>query len=263
MRRTVPDVFTTRRQGSTRLRPPAQMTPISLGRSLVTSALLVGAPMLLAACGSSGATSDKSLPASVLVSRALHDAVHAGWVHEKVLATEPGHIEKMENEVGAATGRQQIDVDGALSTTEVVGGDVYLRGDKRAVVSYFEIPTKDPQAIANKWISITPSEPGFSTVSAAVTLSSDFTQVRPLGPFHKGKESRVNGIQVVPIYGHVRGPSGVLEPTTLYVTVSGTVLPIEYTLSYKRESFVTKWSDWGQSFTIVAPKTSISISAIL
>jgi len=169
----------------------------------------------------------------------------------------------MDNEIGATTGRQQIDYNGARSTTEVVGGEVYFRGDQEAIVSYFEIPTKDPQAIANRWISITVGEPGFSTVSAAVTLSSDFSQVKPLGPFHKGRQSKLFGLEVVPISAHLHGPAGVSVPITLYVTTSGTVLPVEYSVSYKGESSITKWISWGQRFTIVAPASSIPITDIL
>ena len=169
----------------------------------------------------------------------------------------------MDNEIGTSSGRQSINENGALSTTEVVNGTVYLRGDRKAITSFFQLPTRDPQAIANRWISITPSEPGFAAVSAAVTLASDFSQIKMTGPFTKGHATSSRGVETVPIYGYVSVSPGVVTPATLVVSLSGVVLPSWYSIHYKGRNFLVSWNEWGRVATIPAPLSSTPITTVL
>lgn len=185
---------------------------------------------------------------------AIRQAVGSGWVHETVSANDSGHSLSMVNDVGTNEGRQVIVSDGAHGRVLVLNGDAYLYGDEAAIKNYFEISKSDPQKYANQWIELKPSDPGFSTVSGAVTLTSDFEQVSMTGTLTMGNVVSINGHKVRPINGHVpataQSPAGT---ATLYVTTSGKVLPFEYRVVAKGTRFTTRWNDWGRPAELTAP----------
>lgn len=168
----------------------------------------------------------------------------------------------MVNDIGATEGRQVIDADGAKSTVLVLGGTAYINGDAHAVADYFGIPTSDPQALANKWITVPPSDPDYSTVSASVTLPSDFHNVTFSGPYTALADTTVDGVAVVPITGRMPGPKSGTVKATLYVTATGTRLPIELTATSGRSVVTETWSAWGQPATLSVPAGSVPISSV-
>lgn len=196
--------------------------------------------------------------ASQLLALAIHDADGSGWVHQTVAAAESGHKFSMVNDIGTAEGRQVIVSDGAHARVLVTGGNAYLYGDDSAIANYFAISTSDPQKYANQWLELTPTSPDYSTVSAAVTLQSDFEHVSMPGTLKEGGVVTIRGHKVRPISAHIpatsQAPAG---DATLYVTTSSKVLPFEYQVVGKGVKSTTKWSDWGQKVTIIAPTPTL------
>ena len=203
--------------------------------------LMAGAS--LAACGASPTATGPS--PKTMVAQAMADAVHGGWVHEVATTRSGRDALSMVNDIGTTEGRQVIDADGARSTVMVLGGTAYINGDASAVADYFGIPTSDPAALAGKWITVPHTDPDFSTVSASVTLQSDFHDVAFSGPYSALADTTVDGVAVVPITGRIPGPnSNSSTRATLYVTVTGTRLPVELTATTGKTVETAHWSAW-------------------
>jgi hypothetical protein len=228
---------------------------LSLGAYTFGAAVLMYGPTM-----ASAASSETSPPA--LVSLAVHNAEASGWVHETSLLTGSGHKVSSSNDVGTTEGRQVIDSNGAHATVLVVGGNAYISADVRAIATYFDISTTDPQKYANRWLEVTSSSPGFSTVSDAVTLTSDFGHVALTGNLIEGRTQVVDGHKVVPISGHIAAtPQTPAANGTLYVTTTGTVLPVEFRLAGKGLKSTTSWSKWGHPVQIAAPRSATLLSS--
>ena len=199
-----------------------------------------------------------TIPASQMVSVAIHDAEESGWVHEVTNATGQGHVFSMVNDIGTTEGRQVIISDGAHAEVIVLNGDAYIYGDEKAVANYFEVSRTDPQTYANRWLEITPSNPDFSTVSAAVTLASDFGgQVAMGGALTEGPARVLDGVRVLAIRGRI--PATAQSPAgnaTLYVTTSGRILPFEYQVTGKGVESTTRWTDWGRGVRLATPSST-------
>jgi hypothetical protein len=217
---------------------------------------LCGVALGLTLGGPAGASSPN--PASQLLALAIHNAVGSGWVHETTNASGSGHMFSMVNDIGTTEGRQVIVSDGAHAEVLVLGGNAYIHGDDKAIARYFGISTTDPQRYANQWLELTPSSSDFATVSAAVTLQSDFEHLGMPGPLKEGGIVTIKGHRVRPIKSHIsatsQAPAG---NATLYITTSGTILPLEYQVVGKGIKSTTNWSDWGYKVTIIAPTPTL------
>ena len=234
---------------------------LAVGRRVGFVCLGLAAGWSGAACSSPAANPNAALPASSLVTTALRNTVGTGWVHEAFNATGTGHTISMDNDIGTATGRQVIDADGAHAMVIVLDDAAYIEGDAQAMTSYFGFPSS--RQLAGKWIAIGHSDNGYSTVRAAVTLKSDFSQVVITGPLKKEPVTVIDGRSVVPIVGTIAGATGGDPvPATLYVTATGVILPIELRAGNARATETTVWSNWGRSVRITAPPGPIPISTV-
>jgi hypothetical protein len=233
------------------------------GSSIASVVLLFGFGAGLAACGSGSNGNSSSSQASKLLAAAFKNAIARQWVHEVIGASQPGHSFSEVNDIGATAGRELIESDGARSTTLLVDHTVYLRGDAKAVVSYYHLP-KHPLSYAGKWISVSSTSRAYVSTSTGVTLASDFNHIKLLGPFSEGSVVTIDGVRVVPINAHVTPTANsVTAVVTLYVTASGPTLPVEFhAVSGKITEMIT-WSGWGHKVTIVAPHTSIPLAKVL
>jgi hypothetical protein len=234
------------------------------GSSIASVVLLFGFGAGLAACGSGSNAGSSSSQASKLLATAFKNAIAAQWVHEVIGASQPGHSFSEVNDIGTTAGRELIVSDGARSTTLLVDHTVYLRGDAKAVVSYYHLP-KHPRSYAGKWISISSKNRAYVSTSTGVTLASDFSHIKLLGPFSEGSVVTIDGVRAVPINAHVTptANSSATAVVTLYVTASGLTLPVEFhAVSGKIIETIT-WSGWGHKVTIVAPRTSIPLAKVL
>jgi hypothetical protein len=211
-------------------------------------------PFLLPSASTAGAA---TLSASALMSLALKDAVAAGSVHEVERATAPGHLFTMDNDIATTSGRQIINSDGAHAQVIVVKDVAYIYGDKKAVADYFQISTTDPAKYANRWLSIPSTDSAYKTVSNAVTIKSDFTDVKIPGVVTRGATVEVNGQKVVPIKGSAPATSTSAKiNATLFVTASSPVRPVELHLATTSETVTTTWSKWGAAVVLSAPAKS-------
>jgi hypothetical protein len=168
----------------------------------------------------------------------------------------------MANDIGSTEGRQVIVANGSHATVIVLIGTAYIQGDVGAITKYFELQVTDPARLAGKWISLIPSDSGYSNVSASVTLKSDFSQIQLEGPYSKIFES-ISGQNLIAIHGFTPGPSGSAPVrAVLDVTADGTILPVAFEASDGQLTESVTWSDWGDAVTLLAPQKSLPISEI-
>lgn len=216
----------------------------------------------VAAC-SSGASANGSLSADTLNSTAVQNAESAGWVHEEVVSAASGHTVSMTNDIGTSEGRQVISPEGAHATVLVVAGEAYIQGDSAALANYFGFPSSASAQMAGKWISFQSTDSGFSTISSAVTLKSDFSQIELSGPLTKGPVTELDGQRVIPIHGTEAAPGGEASVSaTLYVADQGRILPVELQASGQGATETVIWSNWGQAVNLVAPSDAVPVSSI-
>jgi hypothetical protein len=164
----------------------------------------------------------------------------------------------MVNDIGTNEGRQVIVANGAHGKVIVIDGDAFLYGDDKAIADYFGISTTDPDKYANQWLELKPTNSDYSTVSAGVTLESDFSHVAMSGTLKLEGVMTIKGRRVRAISGHVPATSQTpAAKATLYVTTSGPVLPVEYRVIAKGLQSTTVWSNWGHTVTLLAPSPTL------
>jgi hypothetical protein len=229
--------------------------PLGIVVRAIPVALLVGVG--LASFSEEARAAPPSRSGSQLVSQALANAKHGGWVHEVARASEKGHSFLATNDIGATEGRQDIRSDSARAKVILINGVAYIEANAAGVTNYFDFTTADPAQLAGRWFTLTKSSTGYATVTDAVTLTSDFDQLGIVGPYTAGKQTVVGHQKVIPVHGFVPGASkGPSAPITLYVTATGTTLPVKFSASTKSVTDTVVWSGWGKSVHLVPPGNS-------
>jgi hypothetical protein len=166
------------------------------------------------------------------------------------------------NAIGLTTEEQHVLVSGSIASIIVLPNAAYVKGNKKAVVSFFGITTKHPGTLAGKWIKIASSNSAYATLSAAATLVKHFEEYTVLAPLTEGSDVTIDGQKALPINGHINGPNNTSLKATMYVTTTGVVLPIELLIKEGADVSTTSWSAWGHAVAIVAPKTSIPFAKV-
>jgi hypothetical protein len=230
------------------------------------AALTLPLPLAALASGAeatAGATSPPHLSARALQAKAISDAEGAGWVHEVGQGTDGTHTYSSDNDIGTFEGRQNTKTDAAQAEVIVIGRHAYIRGNAAAISTYFGLTANDPQQLAGTWVSIVPSDAAeFQTVTAAVTLKSDFTNWSISGPLTEGGVTKVDGQRVIPLEGQVTQPTGDVVAVTLYVTDSAKPLPVQSKSVSSTGTTTTTWSRWGHRVTLTAPTGAVSFSSL-
>jgi hypothetical protein len=223
---------------------------------------LAGVGIVLPA-GPAGAASNAPLSPSALEAKAIQDAEGSSWVHEVVYANALGHTFKMTNDIGTFEGRQVIASNASRAEVVQIGQEAFIQGNASAITSYFGLTKNDPQQLANTWISIVPSDGGeYQTVSAAVTLKSDFQHVKIPQPLTEGRPVTVEGHRCIPLTGHATQPMVGKVTVTVYVTKSSTPLPVEIKATAEKGQSTTIWSHWGQQVTLNVPPGAVPFSSL-
>jgi len=212
-----------------------------------------------------GAAQSPSLSPSALEAKAIQDAEGSSWVHEVVHSNAAGQTFTATNDVGTFEGRQVIAQNASRAEVIVIGQEAYIQGNASAIENFFGLTKNDPQQLANTWISMVPADgQGYQTVSAAVTLKSDFTDQTIPSPVTEGRPVTVDGHRCIPLTGHSTQPTVGKVTVTMYVTDSSKPLPIETksTAAAKKGQSITTWSRWGQQVTLNPPPGAVPISTL-
>jgi hypothetical protein len=143
------------------------------------------------------------------------------------------------------------------------GGEAYFSGNAPGLTSYFGVAKSKVPDLVGHWISVSPTDSGFQSVTAGLTLASALKEVSPSGSISKGKKKIVNGSPAISIVG-TDAASG--TRVLLFVSQSGKHLPVEAVESSgsgeAAAGEIVTFTRWAEKFHAPTPSGSIPISSI-
>jgi hypothetical protein len=233
---------------------PRVLLPVVLAGAGLVAATPAGASLAATATTTSTAVPSS---ATTLCTKAISDAKNGGWVHEVVTANDGSKHLTETGDIGGSEGSQKVSIGGATAQVLYVGHTAYITANKKGFSTYFEL-TKGK---AGDWYSVSSSNSFFSTVTAAVTIRSDFTELDFSGPCTAGAIKTEHGQKVEPLAGHIISGTSQI-PATLDVATGKKPLPVGLTATSDGTTEKATWSDWGKSVSLHKPSSSKSISSI-
>jgi hypothetical protein len=222
-------------------------------------AMSVACLVVLALQGIPTIASAATTTPSALLATTLHDALAGRWVHEVEVSTEKGNSAKYIDDVGTNEGRQEIALGDGVHV-EVLAFDqqkkMYIRANALGISSFLGISKTQPGQYANKWLLVTPENTNYAVVASDTTLKSDFdSQLISYGKVTRGADTTIDATHVQALKWTVpKSKNYAAVAVTLYVTVSGTTLPIELSEKTTSGDYVVQWSKWGRAVPLTAPK---------
>jgi hypothetical protein len=142
-------------------------------------------------------------------------------------------------------------------TALVVDGTAYVNINQLAMTSLFQAPAGVAQQFANKWLYFRSSDQAYKTITETLTLGSLLQQVTPTGAVSKLAPTVINGRSVIGLRGELPGKlSG-----TLYVSATGSPLPVEEISPTASGTTTAIFSSWGEPVNVTPPAGATSGSA--
>jgi hypothetical protein len=214
--------------------------------------LIAGAGFAYAMTAGSKTTIGDAAPrqAAVLTTAAVRQA---GSAHVVTSLRVRGRTATYVNDVSAHSGREVISYHGARVTVLEVGKTVYVRANALALTNLFQSSSGEAQQLADKWLSFPSTGKDYKRISETLTLGSLLQQVMPTRVASTSGTSIKNGQTVVGLRGKL--PGGVSG--TLYVSATGSALPVEEVSSGHDGVTTAVFSHWGEPVQVVAPSGAI------
>ena len=203
-----------------------------------------------------------SLPAASVAREAETNALRSGWAHIDARSEASGKTIVVSQDSGPNTGRQSVTIGSDHATVMLIRGIAYVNANAGALRDFVGLPASSA-SLAGKWISISPSDPGYASVSTGVTLRSALQQVSIQAPFTNTGPSIVDGQHVIGIRGMVATGQGDSEAGTLFVPSSGAILPVAISASGTQGTEQAAFSAWGTAVTLTPPANPIPVPASL
>lgn len=196
--------------------------------------------------------------ASQWLSAAFAAANAKGTVHVDVLTKLRGKTSEFSDDDGNGVGIQRITISGGgRAEVRVLPGVTYFAANREALTGYFGFPSSLANRAAGRWMVLHPGAPGYTAVTEGVTLSSMMNEISVRGPLKLLPARTVQGVRVVGIRGIAGSPELKRQPktpATLWVTASGSHLPVVYTAANRKlGSMTTMFSQWGSAVSVSAP----------
>jgi hypothetical protein len=249
--------------------------------ALAGLAVLLGGPLLgvgafgptapagAATTTSTTTTATRPANAKALLAASLAAARSQRTVHFSATSTVGSESITIVADVAPTKGQEAITVTSGGHTGHVsarlVKKVAYFRGDAAGLERYLGLPSTLASKYANRWISFEPSDQYYKTVSQAMTISSAVGQISVKAPVSTGPTSTVNGAAAIGITGTTTS-LGSKGPAVLYVPAQGSLLPLRYTgqgkEQKKKATGQVDFSNWGESFSVVAPAKVVRSSSV-
>jgi hypothetical protein len=199
-------------------------------------------------------------PPSQVLTQSLANARRAGSALVLVHVTHGSQKQTLADETNRTSGYQVISAGDEFAQIAVVDNIAYIRGNSSALTKYFDLPAPDAPRLAGRWISIRPSDVGYTEVTGGVTLDSMVQSMVPTGTVHIGARIRVHGVRVI----SVTAASGSTS-ATVFVQATGAHLPVaavqESGTGTNRTTATIQLSRWGKRVVVKAPHGAIPISS--
>jgi len=220
------------------------------------SAAVLAAVFLVAASASAAESPAQLLSSALAVARAQRS------VHYVTTQTSSGLAVSIVGDAAVDRGIQRIRYRKGPRvghvTVLVAANVAYIRGDAFTLTNYMRIPVGTAAAYAGRWLSLTHTAPDFKPVAAAVRLRSTLDELKMPQPLRSIGPTTVRGRRVVGIQSRFsRAGHGVIE--TLYVSASGSPLPIEQLAHAGAIQLKAVFSAWNEPVDVSAPLGAVPI----
>ena len=231
---------------------------------------VIGVALLVASCGASSSTASNSSTVSRLISKSQNAVQSAGSVHF-VDITQIGKTDKtITGDIGP-TAAQEVLTESGVPTLQVrfVSNTVYLLTTSTSVLQFtLQLAPAAAQVQTNKWISLTPSDKPYATITQSLSITSALSIYYPTSTTTAkiGATRTVRGIKVVPITGTSSPQKNVSAETTVFIAAA-TSLPAAGALSAKTNSTTESkqgvFRSWGVPVSVEAPAGSTPYSSLI
>jgi hypothetical protein len=199
--------------------------------------------------------------AAALVREAGSNARAQGWVHLDITVSGSGKTVVYRQDSGLSGGRQTVTIGTERATVVELNGVAYVNADAPALHDYLGLPSSSA-SFAGKWLSIRPTDNQYVAVTAGVSLGDVLKRDLIAAPFAV-TAAVVDGRRVDAIRGTARTAGGAPVSATLFVPVSGTVLPVAFDLTDGTVTSRSVFSRWGIAGTLTVPPNPIAFSSIV
>jgi hypothetical protein len=214
-------------------------------------------------CPSTSGATKFSNSASQLLKTTIASATQRGSVHVTVHFFSGNKTGEVVEDSALQSGVETVAIGQERVSIVLADGNAYVTGNRQGLLSYMGLPASMATALADQWISIPPTDRGFTSVISGLTLSSALHQVTPAGSISQGKQKTVNGQSTISVSG--TGSTGQAK-TSLFIATKGARLPVEAVAATGNGKAVSgeivTFARWGESVHTPKPATSVPISSL-
>lgn len=234
------------------------------------AAIVAVSALSLAAC-SSGTNNLSGDSASQAVALAVSAANHEGSFH---FIDQYGKIKSGTTLTGDASeeaGAQSLTGNGGPLQAIYVDGVAYLRAPAKVLEAVLGISSATATKEAGKWISVTKSEKGYTSIVNSLKPSSELDSYIPQGHMVIGPEKKIRGIEVEPVTGSAPSKADTVSDlrveATLYVSTVSPYVPVSGVLIStdihgRTVSEVVVFTAWGEQVHPKAPQGAVPASTL-
>ncbi len=219
-------------------------------------------PLALLYPSSSGALTTSN-SASQLLKAAIASATQHGSVHVTVHFFSGSKTGEVVEDSALQSGVETVAIGQERVSIVLTDGMAYVTGNRQGLLSYMGLPASMATALAGQWISIPPTDRGFTSVVSGLTLSSALHEVTPAGAVSQGRQKTVNGQSTISVSG--TGSTGQAR-TSLFIATKRNRLPVEAVAATGNGKAVSgeivTFSRWGETVHTPKPPTSVPISSL-
>jgi hypothetical protein len=194
----------------------------------------------------------------------IADANAESSVRVTAAASISGETVAQVTDAGRAFGRQRLTLtqEGYRNTivAELVGGNVYVRGDAAILVAYLGLSKTVANQLKNRWFEIPKGSSYFAEVAQGLTIASGLHGVTMTNSVIAAKSVTLAGVKADVLKG--RSLKSAEQPSykeTLYFTTGTKPLPIEVTQVVQGSLGTITFSHWDEKFTLTAPKVTFKL----
>lgn len=181
--------------------------------------------------------------------------------------TTAGKItELLVGQLSAPTAGESLSGSGAQPLeVQLIKGVVYVTGSSAALESALQLTASQAAAAAGKWVVVQQSDSPFQSMTQQLTVSGEIDTFAPLrASAQLGKRTKLNGIEVYPVYGRPSAslPKGSSGSVALFVPVKAPYRPVGATLVIGSSSTKTRlhevaaFTKWNRPVNLTAPTTN-------
>jgi hypothetical protein len=201
--------------------------------------------------------------AASLLSTVLANAQKASAVHITVTSAEGTEHLSVSGNDGTSSGTETMTLKQGSKTEHVSGryvdNAVYFKANKDGLTIYLGVKTSDVKKYANHWLSLKSTDGEFTSAASSMSVSTTLRELSLTNP------TLVKGTVLKGSPSSGTSTSG--SSATLYITASGTPLPVAYlqsgeTQGHKASGQIT-FTHWNKHFSVAAPGGAATAATVI